>query len=110
MKLLLDEHLSPKLAKRLQDLYPDSTQVELMGMKGTDDREIYRFALAHQYILVSKDADFYDLALAQDGPPKVVLLRVGNVTTRDVERILRNAAPVLGEFACSPDTWVCEIH
>jgi len=33
VKLLLDEHLSPKLAKRLQDIFPGSSQVDLLEKK-----------------------------------------------------------------------------
>lgn len=110
MKLLLDEHLSPKLAKRLQDLYPDSSQVDLLKKKGADDLDLLCYARDHNFVIVSKDDDFYDLAIMSDGPPKVVVLRVGNVTTEEIERKLRKAAPILKEFVMDPDFWCCEIR
>ncbi len=110
VKLLLDEHLSPKLARRLQDLFPGTSQVDLLHLKGCGDLDLYRYAGEHDYVMVSKDDDFHDLALANARPPKVVILRVGNVTTSEVESILRESAPVLDRFYHTPDTWVCEIR
>ena len=40
-------------------------------------------------VIVSKDADFADLAAFWGPPPKVILLRVGNCTTSEIESILR---------------------
>jgi predicted nuclease of predicted toxin-antitoxin system len=110
MKLLLDEHLSPKLSGRLQDVYPGTSQVDLLDLKGSDDVVLHRLARENGFIIVSKDDDFYDLALAEDGPPKVVILRVGNVTTGEVERILRESVSLIRDFASVSDAWVCEIR
>jgi predicted nuclease of predicted toxin-antitoxin system len=109
VKLLLDEHLSPKLARRLQDIFPGTSQVDLLNLKGSGDQELYQYAGDHQYVMVSKDDDFYDLALSFARPPKVVILRVGNVTTSEIETILRGSVEVLNHFYQTPDTWVCEI-
>ena len=37
MKLLFDENLSPKLARLLADLFPDSVHVRDVGLKAVDD-------------------------------------------------------------------------
>jgi len=38
MKLLLDQNLSPRLADRLADLFPDSSHVQRVGLDtATDD-------------------------------------------------------------------------
>ena len=37
MKLLFDENLSPRLALRLADLFPDSTHVQEIGLKAAAD-------------------------------------------------------------------------
>lgn len=110
MKLLLDEHLSPKLIRRLGDLYPGSNQVDLLNLKGCSDWDLYCYAEKHGYVIVSKDNDFYDFALAYSRPPKVVVLRVGNVTTSEIENILRESKDVIEGFLLTPDTWVCEIN
>jgi predicted nuclease of predicted toxin-antitoxin system len=42
------------------------------------------------YTLVSKDSDFHELSLLYGAPPKVVWIRRGNCSTKQVEFILRN--------------------
>jgi predicted nuclease of predicted toxin-antitoxin system len=61
MKLLFDHHLSHKLVKRLQDIFPDSSQTRLLGMGTADDHAIWNHAKQRGFIVVSLDADFYDL-------------------------------------------------
>jgi predicted nuclease of predicted toxin-antitoxin system len=39
LKLLLDENLSPLLAQRLADLYPESSHVEFCGLLSAEDSE-----------------------------------------------------------------------
>ncbi|TXT26412.1 MAG: hypothetical protein FD134_572 [Gallionellaceae bacterium] len=42
------------------------------------------------FTLVSKDSDFHELSLLYGSPPKVVWIRRGNCTTKQIEFILRN--------------------
>jgi predicted nuclease of predicted toxin-antitoxin system len=44
MKLLFDQNLSFKLCQRLADLFPDSSQVRLLGLAETDDRALWHYA------------------------------------------------------------------
>ena len=89
MKLLFDENLSPKLPNRLSDLFPDSLHVRDVGMKATVDPIVWDFAKDNDLMIVSKDADMHDLSLVLGNPPKVVWLRLGNCSTRQVEDVLR---------------------
>jgi len=90
VKLLLDQNLSPKLVRRLADLYPDSSHVFLIGLDTASDRVIWEYARANQFIVVTKDADFCDLSVVWGFPPKVIWIRRGNCTTAEVESILRS--------------------
>lgn len=63
MKLLLDENLSRRLVPFLQSAFPGSTQVALAGLERADDRAIWQYAREHDFVIVTKDADFYDLSL-----------------------------------------------
>ena len=63
MKLLFDENLSPSLVHRLADLFPDSAHVHNLGLGQADDAPISTFARDHDYIVVTKDADFRALRL-----------------------------------------------
>jgi len=58
VKLLFDENLSPRLVQRLEPAYPGSTHVDLVGLHGKTDAEIWEFAGRETYTIVSKDNDF----------------------------------------------------
>jgi predicted nuclease of predicted toxin-antitoxin system len=78
MKLLLDENLSRRLVPFLQETYPESSQVVLLGLEQASDIEVWRFAGEQGYVLLTHDADFYDLSLTLGAPPSVLWLRTGN--------------------------------
>lgn len=47
MKLLLDENLSRRIVPFIQDAYPDSTQVALVGLEKMSDKMIRQYAIDH---------------------------------------------------------------
>jgi predicted nuclease of predicted toxin-antitoxin system len=89
MKLLFDENLSPKLTQRLIDIFPNSFHVRDVGMKATIDPMVWDYAKDNSLMIVSKDSDMHDLSLVLGNPPKVIWLRLGNCSTRQVEESLR---------------------
>jgi predicted nuclease of predicted toxin-antitoxin system len=78
MKLLLDENLSRRLIPFLQTAYPGNTQVVLEGLERASDRDIWQYAKDHDFVIVTKDADYYDLSLLLGAPPFVIWLQTGN--------------------------------
>lgn len=98
MKLLFDENLSPALAGRISELFPNSVHVRDVGMKATDDPTVWDYAKGNDFMIVSKDADMHDLSLVFGNPPKVVWLRLGNCSTRQVEELLRRDFDVIKLF------------
>jgi predicted nuclease of predicted toxin-antitoxin system len=89
MKLLFDQNLPPRLVARLAGLFPDSAHVYALGLDQSLDMEVWLYARDNDFIIVSKDADFSELSLLHGHPPKLVWLRVGNCTTREIEELLR---------------------
>jgi predicted nuclease of predicted toxin-antitoxin system len=72
VKLLFDENLSPSLVRRLADLFPDSAHVHDVGLSRADDTTILNFAREHDYVVVTKDADYRALRLSFGKPvPRV---------------------------------------
>lgn len=89
MKLLLDQNLSPRLVRRLADLFPNSTHVVEVGLDHSLDREVWDYARQHEYLIVTKDVDFSEFSVLRGFPPKVIWIRRGNCSTQDIENILR---------------------
>ena len=104
MKLLFDENLSFRLACILQDIYPDSIHVREIGLLGSEDKNIWEFAAGHDFILASKDADFYQRSLLYGAPPKVIWLRVGNAPTLNIAALLRERFIPIRRFAEDEDS------
>jgi len=89
MKLLFDQNLSPRLVKLVRDLFPGSEHVYRIRMDTADDRTVREFAAVHDFIVVTKDADYGELFSLFGGPPKVLWIRRGNCSTNTVEHIIR---------------------
>jgi predicted nuclease of predicted toxin-antitoxin system len=98
MKLLFDQNLSFKLCRVLADVFPDSNQIQLIGMETAEDRAIWEYAKTNDFILVSQDADFADMATLFGPPPKVIWLRCGNQPTSAIEQRLRDHAKAISAF------------
>lgn len=88
MKLLLDENLSRRLVPFLQHAYPGSSQLVLLGLESSTDREIWQFAKEHGYTIVTRDADFEELSILLGQPPKVIWLKTRNQSRAATLKIL----------------------
>ena len=90
MKLLFDQNLSFRLKNNLKDLFPNSIHVKDVGLETADDIDVWNYAKTNNFIIASKDSDFYQRSILMGHPPKVIWIRRGNCSTKDIEEILRN--------------------
>ena len=60
MKLLFDQNISFRIIKKVEDFLPSSSQVRLLGLENSNDIDIWEFAKAHDFNIVTFDTDFYD--------------------------------------------------
>ncbi len=103
MKLLLDANLSPHLVAALRHLYAGSAHVRDVGLDRAGDSEVWSHAATHGYVIVSKDSDFHQRSLLRGHPPKVMWIRRGNCSTRDVEEMLRSSRARIAGFLDDPE-------
>ena len=89
MRLLLDENLSPQLVDVLADLFTGSVHVRDVGLASANDADIWVFARAQSFTVVTKDSDFRQLGFLYGPPPKVVWVRRGNCSTTEIGELLR---------------------
>lgn len=110
MKLLLDQNLSHRLIKPLSDTYPETSQVSLLQMDQATDLEIWEFAKAHNFAIVTLDADFHEYSLLKSGPPLVIWLRCGNQGKQVIlDKLLKNRV-ALESAEQDEDVWCVEIY
>jgi predicted nuclease of predicted toxin-antitoxin system len=77
--------------------------VREVGLEAATDEDVWHFAAAGGFVLVSKDADFRQLSFLRGHPPKVIWVRLGNCSTKDIERLLRGAADRIAMFERDAD-------
>lgn len=99
MRLLFDEQLSEELSALLHDICPESLHVRQIGAGGASDATVWQLAQKRDCVLVTKDEDFHRLSVLRGAPPKVVWLRLGNCTTEEVARLLRQHVADIRRFA-----------
>ncbi len=84
MRLLIDENLSPRVARLLREAGHDAAHVVEVGLGNTDDPVILGAAADDARVIVTADTDFGAL-LAAGGTslPSVVMLRSSDHLTPD---------------------------
>ncbi|MEX2581418.1 MAG: DUF5615 family PIN-like protein [Verrucomicrobiales bacterium] len=98
MKLLLDQNLSRRLVGMLESEFPGTAHVLLLGKEQDDDGDIWTFAAANDYAIVSKDKDFYQRSVVSGHPPKVIHLTLGNCSVDDIAAALLNRPGQVKDF------------
>jgi predicted nuclease of predicted toxin-antitoxin system len=110
MKLLLDENLSRRAIAFLLDTYPESTQVALLEMEHADDRAIWQYAKTNDFVIVTKDADFYELSNLYGQPPKIIWLKIGNQSKAATINALLNNRRVIEASLIDEEKACIEIY
>ncbi len=72
-------------------------------MAHAEDSAVWDHAIEHDLAIVSKDADFHERSVLTAPPPKVIWIRLGNCTTQDIERLVRDKAAAIQLFGEDPE-------
>ena len=92
MKILLDANISWKLVNILAPVFGGCAHVDLIGLTvPAKDDDIWNYALENSYIIITKDNDFLDLLELKGFPPKVVLIKTGNNSSKILAKIIVDA-------------------
>jgi predicted nuclease of predicted toxin-antitoxin system len=102
MKLLFDQNLSHRLVGQLAAEFPGSAHVRAIGLAAAPDPDVWGYAAAHAFAIVSKDTDFQQRALLYGHPPKVIWVRLGNCSTAAVATLLQSRLADVTAFEADP--------
>jgi predicted nuclease of predicted toxin-antitoxin system len=91
IKFLLDEDVSANTLKRLRRAGFQVESVDTLGIKGTRNSDLLHFALKKEYILITHDHDFANLALQIHFGILVVMIHpaTDDVAGVELEKYLR---------------------
>ena len=98
MKLLFDQNISFRLVGKIIDIFPNSKQVRELGLEDTSDSEIFDYAKINDFTIVTFDSDFCGISVLKGFPPKIIWIRTGNLTTNNIELLLKNKSKLILEF------------
>jgi predicted nuclease of predicted toxin-antitoxin system len=99
VKLLLDANLSWRLTALLAEHYGECLHVNKTSLpKPATDTEIWDYARTNGCIIVTQDSDFARFPETRKYPPKVVLLRTGNVSRAAAGKLLLQARPLIEDL------------
>ena len=87
----------------LQCIKLSKRQVRDGNLENSSDTVIWNFAKEGEYCIVTFDSDFYDLSLVKGFPPKIIWLRTGNTSTKNIEKLLRENQLLIQEFIDNKD-------
>lgn len=102
MRLLFDENLSPKMPGLLSKHFPGSAHVRDCGLLGREDGDVWDYAKAQGYAIISKDADFQQRSLLYGHPPKVIWLRIGNCDRAQIVELISDNVPAIRALGADP--------
>lgn len=99
MRLLIDENLSPRVARLLREAGHDAAHVTEVGLGDTDDAVIVDAAADDARAIVTADTDFGALLAARgNSSPSVVMLRSSDHLTPDEQaRLIVTVLARLGD-------------
>ncbi|MCD6521427.1 DUF5615 family PIN-like protein [Candidatus Calescamantes bacterium] len=100
MKFLIDNALSPQVAKRLLEKGYDAKHIRDYGMQRASDEEILELAKKEERILISADTDFGTiLAFQKERVPSVIIFREAPRRPELQVALLVKNLPLVGDVA-----------
>ncbi|MGK7889519.1 MAG: DUF5615 family PIN-like protein [Leptolyngbyaceae cyanobacterium] len=92
------------------DLYPHSQHVYLIGLDQAEDLIVWQYAQPNDFTVVTKDSDFSELSVLQGFPPKVIWIRRGSCSTRQIETMLRSHHETIQQFGTDTNLGVLTLY
>ncbi len=109
MKILLDQNISFKLKYSFAIFFKEVRHVSDFSLQNSNDIDIWNFAERNGYAILTYDADYFDLSIINGHPPKVIWVRVGNLSTKQLTDILQEQINEIIYFLNDESTSCIEI-
>ena len=102
--LLVDENLPTSLVGLLP---VEASHARELGERLTDF-QLWHHARQNDWVILTRDTDFFDRLMLEGPPPKVIWVRLGNIRRRDLEGMLLRLWPKIRELLVEAD--LVEVH
>ncbi len=87
----IDANLPPKTVEWLRESFDVKAEhVFFMNLLTAEDSEIFKNAQNSKdsIIIITKDEDFIELVLKKKSPPKIIWITVGNLSNKQLKKLL----------------------
>ncbi len=98
MKLLFDQNISFRITRKLQGYFPGCLHVSDCNLSDSEDPEIWKYAKDYGFAIVTFDSDFYDISIINGHPPKIIWIRTGNLTTKEITKLILDNQKAITTF------------
>ena len=89
MRIWIDAQLSPRIASWISDNFDyQAVPIRDLGLRDSEDIEIFNSARDEVAIVLTKDRDFLDLLGRFGPPPKIIWLTCGNTSNEALQHVL----------------------
>jgi len=102
--LLIDENLPIALA---QILPIECTHATEIGDQPSD-MQLWNYARERDWIVLTRDTDFFDRVMLVGPPPRVIWVRLGNIRRADLQNRLLELWPQICDLLINAD--IIEVH
>jgi predicted nuclease of predicted toxin-antitoxin system len=108
MKFAVDAHLPPGLCDLLRLAGHEAIHTsQLPAGNQTSDVALNTLSVKEHWVVISKDADFFHSHLLHGKPWKLLLVRTGNIRTRELKALFERHLPEI--IAAFEDSTIVEI-
>ncbi|MGI8892469.1 MAG: DUF5615 family PIN-like protein [Bacteroidia bacterium] len=89
------------LINDLNQYFPGCHQVRQSGLENKGDNDIWLYARENSFTIVTHDSDFYEFSTLKGHPPKIIWLRTGNTSTKNLISLIMEKKEIIKEFIIS---------
>jgi predicted nuclease of predicted toxin-antitoxin system len=91
MTIWIDAQLSPSIAAWITENFEiEALALRDLGLRDSEDEEIFEAAKTQNAVVMTKDSDFVSLLDRLGSPPKIIWLTCGNTSNSNLKNILNS--------------------
>lgn len=110
MNLLIDANISWRIVKILNSIFFSVSHTKDLKVKQpAKDIEIWNYCKTYNFTIITHDVDFEKMALANESPPKVIILKTFNKNTLELANLILNQKEEIESFISNSELMILEI-
>ena len=81
----------------------------MIGLEQANDKTIRQYAIDNDFVIATKDADFYEMNMLYGQPPKIIWLKMGNQSKKVTIKVLQTNQSIIEHSLWVEDKALIEI-